>query len=162
MNQHAAADGPTSARWTHLALRVVDIDATVAWYERYTPLRVLERRSDDDGFNAWLAHPEAAANPFVLVIVQFLPAKDPFAGLSTDVLNPFSHIGIELPERDGVDAMAARGEADGCLAMGPVELPLPVGYVCMLRDPDGNMVEFSHDQGVYATAHDKWGRPGDA
>ena len=32
-----------------------------------------------------------------------------------------------------------------------------VGYICMLRDPDGNLVEFSWDQGVYAKARDIWG-----
>jgi len=30
--------------------------------------------------------------------------------------------------------------------------PLLSGYICMLADPDGNMVEFSYDQGVYALA----------
>jgi hypothetical protein len=30
----------------------------------------------------------------------------------------------------------------------------------MLRDPDGNMVEFSFDQGVYATARAVWGAQG--
>ena len=28
----------------------------------------------------------------------------------------------------------------------------------MLRDPDGNMVEFSYDQGVYEKAHEVWGQ----
>jgi len=27
----------------------------------------------------------------------------------------------------------------------------------MLQDPDGNMVEFSFDQGVYAKAQEVWG-----
>jgi len=30
----------------------------------------------------------------------------------------------------------------------------------MLRDPAGNMVEFSWDQGVYATARERWGSLG--
>ena len=67
-------------------------------------------------------------------------------------------IGIELPERADVDEMAGRGEADGSLAMAATDLPPPVGYICMLHDPDGNLVEFSHDQGVYAKAREVWGR----
>ncbi len=55
-----------------------------------------------------------------------------------------------------VDEMAARGEAAGCLALSARMMPPPVGYICMLRDPDGNMVEFSWDQGVYARLQERW------
>ena len=41
--------------------------------------------------------------------------------------------------------------------MPPTEMPPPIGYICMLRDPDGNIVEFSYDQGVYAKAKEVWG-----
>ena len=41
--------------------------------------------------------------------------------------------------------------------MPPTQMPPPIGYVCMLRDPDGNMIELSFDQGVYATAKRIWG-----
>ena len=30
-------------------------------------------------------------------------------------------------------------------------------YICMAHDPDGNTIEFSYDQGVYATAQEVWG-----
>ena len=73
------------------------------------------------------------------------------------MLAPFAHLGIELPTREALDEIAARGEAAGCLAMPPQQMPPPVGYVCMLEDPDGNRVEFSYDQGVYAAAQEKWG-----
>ena len=53
--------------------------------------------------------------------------------------------------------IAARAQHAGCLAMAPTEMPDPIGYICMLRDPDGNMVEFSFDQGVYAKAQEVWG-----
>jgi len=147
---------PTTARWTHVALRVTDIDATIEWYTTFTPLELLERRADDDGFGAWLGHPDPDS-PFILVVAQFLPDRDPFAGAPTNTLQPFSHLGIELPAKDDVDEVARRGEAAGCLAMPAKQMPDPIGYICMLRDPDGNMVEFSYDQGVYETARSKWG-----
>nr|MBA3605467.1 VOC family protein [Acidimicrobiia bacterium] len=56
-----------------------------------------------------------------------------------------------------LDEIAARAEDAGCLAMAPTQMPAPIGYVCMLRDPDGNRIEFSYDQGVYATAQQIWG-----
>jgi lactoylglutathione lyase len=148
---------PTAPRWTHIALRVDDIDASIDWYTRHTPLRLLDRRQDDMGFGAWLGQPETADQPFVLVLAQFLPETDPFKDAPKEVLTPFAHIGIELPTREAVDDAAAQAEADGCLTMAAREMPPPIGYICMVRDPDGNTIEFSYDQGVYEKAREVWG-----
>ncbi len=158
------ADGacrPPAARWTHIALRVSDIDNSIAWYESFTPLELLDRRQDDLGFGAWLGQPDSPDKPFILVLAEFLPATDPFRGHPKEVLAPFAHLGIELPVRDDIEEIAARGAAAGCLAMPPTQMPPPIGYICMLRDPDGNMVEFSFDQGVYAKAREVWGSGAD-
>lgn len=148
---------PTEPRWTHVALRVDDIDATIDWYTTYTPLELIDRRQDDLGYGAWLGMPGSTNNPFILVVAQFLPETDPFKDAPKEVLAPFAHFGVELPSKDDVDAIAARAEDAGCLAMPSTMMPPPIGYICMLRDPDGNMVEFSWDQGVYATLREKWG-----
>ena len=148
---------PTSSRWTHVALRVSDIDATIAWYQRFTALELLDKREDDDGYGAWLGHPDTGDFPFVLVLAQFFEGHDPFAATPLAKMAPFNHIGIELPEKSDVDAIAARAEADGCLAMPAQQMPDPIGYICMLEDPDGNLVEFSFDQGVYEKAREVWG-----
>ena len=154
----AHAVRPTEARWTHIALRVSDIEASIAWYQEFTPLELLDRRQDELGFGAWLGQPDSPDKPFILVLAQFLPDTDPFEGYPKEVLAPFAHFGVELPEHADIDAIAARGEGAGCLAMAPREMPAPIGYVCMLSDPDGNMVEFSYDQGVYAKAQEVWGQ----
>jgi lactoylglutathione lyase len=140
-------------RWTHVALPCADIDTSVDWYTRHTPLVVLDRREDADGKNAWLTHDGQADNPFVLVLVMFYANE----GTPQPQLAPFAHLGIELPARADVDVMADRGREEGCLAWEPVDLPAPVGYVCALHDPDGNVVEFSHDQGVHAKVREVWG-----
>jgi len=150
---------PTKPTWTHIALRVSDIDASIAWYQEFTPLELLEKRQDDMGFGAWLGEPDSAARPFILVLAQFLPETDPYREFPMEVLTPFAHLGVELPTREALDDAAAAAAAAGCLAMPAVQLPPPIGYVCMLRDPDGNMIEFSFDQGVYATARQVWGTP---
>ena len=148
---------PKSSRWTHVALRVSDIDATIAWYQRFTALELLDKREDDDGYGAWLGHPDTGGFPFVLVLAQFFEGHDPFAATPLAKMAPFNHIGIELPEKSDVDAIAARAEVDGCLAMPAQLMPDPIGYICMLEDPDGNLVEFSFDQGVYEKVREVWG-----
>ena len=148
---------PPVPRWTHIALRVKDIDASIEWYTRFTPLELLDRRSDEFGHGAWLGQPDSPDKPFILVLAQFFPETDPFKGAPQEILAPFAHLGIELTSHDAIDAKADEGRAAGCLAMPPTEMPPPVGYICMLNDPDGNSVEYSFDQGVYAKAREVWG-----
>ena len=141
-------------RWTHLALRVRDIDISIAFYLEHTPLELLVKRDNPDGFGAWLGHPDMADSPFILVLAQFIASHDPYAGTDPSTLGPFSHIGIELAERADVDARAAAAEAGGFLQMRPIDLPDPIGYVCMVKDPDGNTIEFSHGQKVFEFARE--------
>ena len=147
---------PSEPRWTHIALRVADIDATIAWYTEFTPLTLIDRREDDTGYGAWLGMPEKTDNPFILVLAQFFPDSDPFAGAPLATLAPFAHLGMELPSKEAVEEMAERAKAAGCLGMPPTMMPPPIGYITMLKDPDGNTVEFSWDQGVFATLQERW------
>ncbi len=146
--------GPKGPRWTHIALPSHDIDASIAWYEEHTPLRLLDRREDADGFGAWLGFPEATENPFVLVLVSFF--RDQPKG-PQPIMAPFAHIGIEVPDKADVDEAAARAEREGCLHWPPTQMPAPIGYICAINDPDGNVIEISWDQGVYAKAREVWG-----
>ncbi len=149
---------PTEARWTHIALRVADIDATIDWYTEFTPMTLIDRREDEAGYGAWLGMPEETNNPFIMVLAQFFPETDPFAGAPRATLGPFAHLGIELPTKEEVDKMAERATAGGCLGMPPTMMPPPIGYITMLKDPDGNTVEFSWDQGVFATLQERWNK----
>lgn len=146
---------PKGVRWTHIALPCVDIDKTIAWYEKYTPLRLLDRREDAMGYGAWLGHPDQGDKPFILVLVSFF--RDQEKGQQMPIMAPFAHIGIEMPTKEAVDEVAAAGEAEGCLNWAPQWMPDPIGYICALTDPDGNMIEFSFDQGVYEKAQEVWG-----
>jgi lactoylglutathione lyase len=145
---------PTSPRWTHIALPSTDLEASIAWYERFTPLRLLDRRADADGQSAWLGHPDGGDRPFILVLVSFTAEQ---RNGPHPVMAPFAHIGIEMPTAAEVDEVAVRARAEGCLAWDPQWMPDPVGYICACTDPDGNMIEFSFDQGVYEKAREVWG-----
>ncbi len=97
-------------RWTHIALPCHDIDKSIEWYTRYTTLEVLDRRSDPEGYGAWLGHPDQADNPFILVLVSFF--KDQEKG-PQPIMAPFAHIGIEVPSRTEVERIAEMGRAEG-------------------------------------------------
>jgi catechol 2,3-dioxygenase-like lactoylglutathione lyase family enzyme len=141
-------------RWTHIALPATDIDTMIDWYTRFTPLELLDRREDADGYGAWLGHSDQADKPFILVLVSFFRDQDKGA---QPIMAPFAHIGVEVTSRAEVEAIADRGRAEGCLVWEPTDMPPPIGYICALKDPEGNMIEFSYDQGVYAKAQEVWG-----
>jgi catechol 2,3-dioxygenase-like lactoylglutathione lyase family enzyme len=145
--------GPGTPRWTHIALPSSDLDASIEWYQRFTPLAVLDRREDADGQTVWLAHEGQSENPFVLVLVMFFKDRDKRQA----IMSPFAHIGIEMPNRSDVDRVAELGREHDCLAWPPTDMPDPIGYICAVTDPDGNMIEISHNQGVYDTVQRVWG-----
>jgi len=142
---------PPEPRWTHVALRVNDINATIEWYTTNTPMSLITRREDETGYAAWLGHADNPSNPFLLVVSQFFPGKDPFEGAPHTVLGPFAHLGIELPSLEALQELEKKLSATGSVAMPLTELPPPIGWVFMAKDPDGNTLEFSFDQGVYST-----------
>lgn len=153
------ADRP---RWTHVALPVSDIEASIIFYTRVTPLVVVARFHDEASGNnsAWLSNEGQGQTPFVLVLAQFSAEDGKRYGLvggePIATLAPFAHIGIELPQREDVDAVAELGRELGCLRLPPKQLAAHVGYICALTDPDGNVIEFSHDQKVFEMVRQKW------
>jgi catechol 2,3-dioxygenase-like lactoylglutathione lyase family enzyme len=151
----------TRARWTHVALPVTDIERSIAFYTTLTPLVVVARNEDADGRGAWLSNEEQVEDPFVLVIAEFVPEVGARFGITpgekAPTLTPFAHIGIELPEREDVDAVADKARELGALQWEPRDMAAHVGYICAVNDPDGNVVEFSHGQEVFATIKQLWG-----
>lgn len=127
-------------RFTHIARHVVDLDKTIAFLCRYCGLNVVhDRTSDDSGRRVvWLAEP-GKEDAFVFVLIPGNVAREQN---KTD----YSHLGFALASREEVDAVAAMAKQDGILVWEPREEPYPVGYYCGVRDPDGQMVEFSYGQ----------------
>ncbi len=129
-----------TAHLTHVALFVADVKRTIAFYGRYAGLHVVHERVDDGVHVAWLS--EAPRDPeFVIVVITLPPGeqKEP---------PHFAHFGYDLPSRTAVDELSARAGADGVLVTPAADAGPIVGYTCMLRDPDGNLVEFSHGQSI--------------
>ena len=125
---------------THVALGVRDLDRTVAFYRKHVRLHVVHERDDGGMRVVWLS--EDASHPrFVLVL--FPMRAEPASGPTT-----LQHLGFAVASREEVDAAATAARADGVLAMDPVYAGPIVGYFCILRDPDGNQVEFSFGQPI--------------
>ena len=149
----ATAPAEIHALDTHRAA-VHRLDKTIDWYERFTPLQLLDRREDADGQGAWLGHPDSGDSRSS----SFWSAsfRDQDKG-PQPIMAPFAHIGMEVHQPRRGRRHRRRGEAEGCLAWPPTDMPAPIGYICALKDPDGNMIEFSHNQGVYEKAQEVWG-----
>ena len=138
---------------THIALPVRDLDATLAFFDKYTTLVNIHERIDPDTRmrSVWLANQRdvtAGGARFVIVLIcGKLPTK--ITGEIKEeygFLRSISHLGISLDSREEVDRVAAMAKADGCLLLGPMYRNEVVGYICVVTDPDGNNVEFSVEQ----------------
>jgi len=139
---------------THIALPVRNLAAQLAFYERYTTMRVVSTREDPETKlrTAWLAN-ERDITPggarFVIVLIEGSIPRDIVGDEMKEeftFLTSFSHLGISLDTREDVDRVAAMAKQDGTLVLGPMYRNEIVGYICLVRDPDGNQVEFSVEQ----------------
>ncbi|MCU1457452.1 MAG: Glyoxalase/bleomycin resistance protein/dioxygenase [Actinomycetia bacterium] len=155
------ADKLTQPRWTHVAIPVSDVEKSIEFYTTITPLVVVQRNQDANGNGAWLSNDKQVEDPFVLVIAEFVPEVAKNFGIKpgekVTTLAPFAHIGIELPNREDVDAVADRARAVGALQWEPKDMPAHIGYICAVNDPDGNVIEFSHNQKVFSAIKNLWG-----
>ena len=144
----------TEPRWTHVAIPVSDLDRSIEFYTDLTPLVVVTRNEDESGRGAWLSNDKQVETPFVLVLSEMFDAEP---GRPTRTLGPFAHLGIELPKKADVDAVAERARRMGVLEWEPRQMMEHIGYICAARDPDGNVIEFSWNQKVYARIQELWG-----
>jgi len=128
------------AHLTHVALFVRDVERTIDFYNRFVGLHVVHDRVDDAVRVVWLS--EQQHDPEFVIVAISLPPAD------TGVPPRMAHFGYDLPSRAAVDALALRAQSEGLLMQGPADAGPIVGYFCMLQDPDGNLVEFSHGQPI--------------
>lgn len=125
---------------THVALFVSDPGRTVDFYQRFVGLHVVHDRTDEGTRVVWLSERERDPE-FVIVAIAAPPADE-------GVPPHMAHFGYDVPSRAVVDEIAARAEKEGILEEGPLDAGDIVGYLCIVRDPDGNLVEFSHGQPI--------------
>jgi lactoylglutathione lyase len=122
---------------------VRDLGKSIAFYERYAGMRLVQRRSDETTGTevAWVSD---LTRPFVIVLIQA-------EGLNDTPLGPFGHLGVACASRAEVDRLAAIASDEGILLRPTTDSGPPVGYWAYIRDPDGNTLELSYGQEVAFT-----------
>ena len=125
-------------RITHVAFHVRDLKASKEFYEEFCGVKVYREGGMPGKETLWLSEPGLEGQ---FVYVMFAGSK-----VEPQANGDFSHVGLAVDSKEAVDAVAKKAESRGILAFGPKEMPYPVGYVCMINDPDGRLVEFSYGQ----------------
>ena len=124
--------------FTHVALPVTDLDRSVAFYETWAGMKLVDRLEDPETANR-AARLSDGTRPFVLALIETgKPFEDRLAG--------YAHLGVACSSRDEVDRLAARAREAGCLRRGPTASGFPLGYWAFLADPDGHQLELSYGQ----------------
>lgn len=134
---------------THIALHCADLNRSVDFYDRMCGLKVVHKRQHAETTVAWIAEPGRECR---LVMVLIGGAKSHARQAEDD----FSHLGFAVATKASVDDIVASAVSYGYeVSWQPTELPYPVGYFCGVRDPDGNVIEFSYGQPLGPGSEDK-------
>jgi len=138
--------------FTHVALLVGELDASIAFYEKYARMEVVHQRAEGSSRVAWVSD---RTRPFVIVLIEIprivpRPLFRAANGLLRMVV-PFEHLGVGCASREDVDRLCAEARNEGVLARGPADYGPPVGYWAFLTDPDGHTLEVSFGQEVGLT-----------
>ncbi|MBD2412844.1 bleomycin resistance protein [Nostoc calcicola FACHB-389] len=131
--------------FTHIALAVSDVDASIAFYTKYAQMTVVHRRSDRtiQSDVAWISD---LTRPFAIVLIQSTQVEG--------VLLPHSHLGVAYQNQEEIDRLCNEARTEGVLLAGPNDWGPPVGYWAYLRDPDGHTLEISCGQQIIFTVKD--------
>lgn len=131
-------------RLDHIALLASDARRAAEFYCAWAGMEVIHERLDPGSTHrvVWVRLRGDAAG-LIIVIVERDAAGA--AGRSVDAAG-MDHFGFHVVSRADVDAIAERARAAGILVEGPVYAGAVVGYYCLIRDPDGNLLEFSCEQ----------------
>lgn len=117
--------------FTHVALPVGSLAASLAFYEEFAGMQVVHRRPGV----AWISD---RTRPFAIVLIETSGEVKP--------LLPIAHLGVAVTSREDVDRLCQLARQRHCLLREPEQSGPPVGYWALLRDPDGHTLEISFGQ----------------
>jgi catechol 2,3-dioxygenase-like lactoylglutathione lyase family enzyme len=103
--------------FSHVSLQVSDIDESVAFYQRWAGLEVVDRLEDpSSGAKAARVSDPHRNDGFVLALVQHGDVHHQLAGMC--------HVGIGCADRAEVDRLSKEADAEGLPEGGPDRLGL--------------------------------------
>lgn len=128
----------TDVGLSHVALPVTDLDGSIAFYQRWAGMQVVDLL-EDPSTGARAARLSDHTRPFAIALVHARQqVEHPLAGIA--------HLGVGCASREEVDRLAAAAREAGCLRKGPIDSGFPLGYWAVLMDPDGHQLELSYGQ----------------
>ena len=128
-----------SPRMTHICLHVNELDDCVRFYSGYCKMVVLDERVNAGEGSVYMA--EAGRQDG---IVFQLKTGGESLMLADDSER---HFGFVVESKQAVDDIANRAREDDIVFFEPDEY-LPGAYLCGVKDPNGNCVEFSYGHSV--------------
>jgi catechol 2,3-dioxygenase-like lactoylglutathione lyase family enzyme len=122
----------------HIAIMAADIEGAARFYCEWAGMEIVHDRRDPGHTHrvVWLRL-KGDASGLVIVLIE---SENEYPHGRMD------HFGFHISSRAEVDALAERARAAGILVDEPQYAGPVVGYFCTIRDPDGNLLEFSCEQ----------------
>jgi|SRR5581483_5972206 len=121
----------------HVALIVHDIEASAAFYMKYAGMKIIHEREEHGVRVKWVQLPDQT--DFMIVMIE---NKD----FSSEGKHSMDHFGFHVNNREQIDSIASQAKADNCLKIDAYDGGPILGYLCEVRDPDDNVLEFAYDQ----------------
>jgi catechol 2,3-dioxygenase-like lactoylglutathione lyase family enzyme len=119
----------------HVALMTRSAAASAGFYQQWAGMEVVHDRND----GARVVWVRLRGQAHGLTIVMIESSEERPRGY-------VDHFGFHVTNRADVDDIALRAREAGILSDGPSYGGPVVGYFCVIRDPDGNELEFSCEQ----------------
>jgi len=126
-------------RLTHLCLHVENLEDCVNFYRRYCRMEVIEDRSEGGAGSIYMSE----AGRQNELVFQF---KSGGMNLTMNE-NEERHFGFAVESREVVDDIAKLAREDEIIFFEADEY-LPGAYLCGVKDPNGNCVEFGYGHKV--------------
>ncbi|UCH38825.1 MAG: VOC family protein [Gammaproteobacteria bacterium] len=121
-------------RITHICLHVDNLEDCVRFYRRYCQMEVIEDLSRGGEGSVYMSEPGRQTD----LVFQFMGGGRSHVPAENDE----RHFGFVVESREAVDVVAKMAREDGVLFFEADEY-LPGAYLCTVKDPNGNCVEFS-------------------
>lgn len=120
-------------RLTHICLHVNNLQDCIEFYQRYCCLEVIDDRTSEGKGSVFMTEPDSQS-PMILQLML---------GGELIQIDPQSerHFGFEVDAEEDVDIIENMAKEDGILLFKADEY-MPGAYLCTVRDPNGNPVEF--------------------